>query len=87
MEGSSFTRRQQGNFLGSLTVKENLSLWEKVFISLCLAYFWSLGEGLFLELQYNPSSKNRRFFGGSNQTSGESQSHDFFEGTMKKYKK
>lgn len=44
-------------------------------------------EGLFLELQYNPSSKNRRFFGGSNITSGESQFQDFFEGTLKKYKK
>ena len=34
------------------------------------AYYWSVDEGLFLELQFNPASKNRRFFGGSNQNTG-----------------
>lgn len=40
-----------------------------------------------MELQFNPASKNRKFFGGSNQNSGESQLHDYIEGTLKKYKK
>jgi len=43
---------------------------EKVIFLIYSAYYWSVDEGLFLELQFNPASKNRRFFGGSNQNSG-----------------
>jgi hypothetical protein len=42
-------------------------------------------EGLFLELQFNPSSKKSRFFGGGAALTGDAQFHDFIEGTLKKY--
>ena len=45
---------------------------------------------MFLEVQFNPSSKNKRFFGGissSNSTNPDAHLHDYFEGTLKKYKK
>ena len=41
-----------------------------------------------MEITYNPSAKNRRFFGGSTtNVTGDAQYHDFIEGTLKKYKK
>lgn len=67
---------------------ENFFSSVKVNISLTKAYYWCVEEGLFLEIQYNPSAQNRRFFGGSkNQTTGDAQYHDFFEGTLKKFRK
>jgi hypothetical protein len=68
---------------------ENFFSLEKVIIYLSTAFYWCVKEGLFLELQYNPSAQNRRFFGGGskNLTTGDSQYNDFFEGTLKKYRK
>ncbi len=41
-----------------------------------------------MEVTYNPSAKNRRWLGGSNQVvTGDAQYHDFIEGTLKKYKR
>ncbi len=68
-------------------VKENYFLQEKVTFKNILGFYWNIESGLFLELQFNPSSKNRRFFGGGNQPGGDYQLHDYFEGMLKKYKK
>jgi len=34
-------------------------------------YFWSIEEGIFLEISYNPLSKQSRFFGSSRTFVGE----------------
>jgi hypothetical protein len=71
--------------------KESFCWLEKVIIYFnfkWIGYYWNMEDGLFVEFQFNPSSKNRRFFGGTNnQSLGDSQLHDYYEGTLKKYKK
>lgn len=47
-----------------------LTYGERKLLLVGKTYYWSVDEGLFLELQFNPASKNRRFFGGSNQNTG-----------------
>jgi hypothetical protein len=50
-----------------------------------IAYYWSIEEGLFLELAYNPQSKQSRFFSNPKTYVGEEKLADYFEGVLRKY--
>ena len=43
-------------------VIEGLIWWAKVYSMLILGFYWS-DKGLFLEINYNPASKTKGFFG------------------------